>query len=133
MDENKISEAPTVGGATISPKESNAYTLIPRELQESSLTQPDVVRMIIVERDKLEIENNQLKVSLSERHSLSVDIAVLREKLKTFTAFEIISVGTISIGSLIAGAGLSPLSYIKIGLGLALIVTGLVAKIIKIR
>lgn len=90
-------------GASIAPKQGVAYSQISRILSEKAIKDPDVVRMIINERDNLQIENTELKEWQNNNSGIATENAVLKERFKTNTAFEILSTGTIAIGSTIIG------------------------------
>lgn len=124
--------AKTKEGATISPKPNSAYDLISRNLTEQDLKNPAVVRMIINERDRLQIENTQMKNLQEKCYIAETRSKVLEEKMKTFTAFEILSTGTIGAGFLFAGVAFNPFNWIYLFIGILLVIVGIVAKTIKI-
>lgn len=120
-------------GASISTKADSAYDLISPVLTEKALKNIDVVRMIINERHKLLAENTELKEYRDNFFSSEREKVVLNEKLKTFNAFDVLSIGTITVGSLLAGSSLNPMNSTLFSIGILFIIVGVVAKVIKAK
>lgn len=118
-------------GSSASQKQNKAYASIPRELKEKDLTSPPVVRLILNDWDRLTYEVSQNEKWEGLYHEISNDYTRLKEKYKTKAAFEIISIGTITFGSIMAGFGFSPYNQAYIIMGACLIVVGIGAKIIQ--
>jgi len=105
-----------------------------RELTEEELGSPGVQKMLLDEVDRLDGIEGDLK-SVSEKcQATETKLAVANEKLKTSGAFDIISIGTIAIGSLLFGAVFSmednqELFWIIIVISLILVAAGIGAKV----
>lgn len=132
MDKKTNAETKQKAGATITPKQNAAYDQIPRYLAEKDLKNTAVVKMIINDRDRLQAENTEMKTLQGKYSEANTQVEVLKEKMKSFTALEILSTAAVASGSLMAGAGINPYNGNYILWGAILIIAGIMAKTIKI-
>ena len=131
--ENEAKLEPEKEGATITPKQDVAYSEILRNLSEADLKSLAVVKLIINERDRLLTENSDLKNMNQKYHDSDKENGILKNKLTTFTAFDVISTVTIAIGTLLAGYAYNPFNQLILFSGIVLIIIGIGAKTIKIK
>ena len=120
-------------GPSVSAKADSAYDLISPNLTEKALKNVDVVRMIINERHRLLADNNELKEYRDRFFACDRANGILEERQKTYTAFEVLSTGTIAVGSLLAGLAFNPFQPGLLAVGVLFIIVGVVAKGIKIK
>ena len=135
------------GSGLPTSKEKQAFQNITRELSDDDLTNPAVGKLLLDERDRLEIENDELKKRLENEndklsnyrekfHEADKKVAVLQEKNKTHLATEIISAVCFTIGAVLIGYApvlwkSQPSGWIALALGSILIIGGIVAKVVK--
>ena len=113
------------------PKGKQAFQNINRKLSDDDLTNPAVGKFLLNEKDRLEIENDELKDYQDRFYETDKKVAVLQEKNKTNLATEITSVGCIAMGGVLLGHGMSEPSGWIIGCGALVFIIGIVAKAVK--
>jgi hypothetical protein len=107
-----------------------------RELNEDELDTSGVQKMLLDELDRLESAELDLKSTSEKYHEANTKLAVATEKLKTHNAFDIMSTGTVAVGSLLFGAAFNwqndtTLFWILSVLGIFLVIVGVIAKVIR--
>ncbi|NDW02417.1 hypothetical protein [Salipiger sp. PrR002] len=107
-----------------------------RELTDEELGSSGVQKMLLDDLDRLEGAEIDLKSTLDKFHQANTSLQVANDRLKTHNAFEILSTGTIAIGSVLIGAAFNwkddnILLWLMIILGVALIIIGVVAKRVR--
>lgn len=117
-------------------KRRRSFGNVRRELTEEELDSSGVQKMLLDELDRLESAEIDLKSTSEKFHSANTKLEVAKERLKTHNAFEIISTGTIAVGSLLFGAAFNwkddnTLFWILILSGLLLVAVGIIAKVIR--
>ncbi len=117
-------------------KPRRSFGKVRRELTEEELDTSGVQKMLLDEVDRLEGVEIDLKSTSERFHGANTQLEVAKEKLKTHNSFEIISTGTVAVGSLLFGAAFnwkddSTLFWILICLGCMLIVIGIAAKVLR--
>lgn len=119
------------------PKARKALARLKRELSDEDLANPGVQKMLVAELDRMEEENSDLSTFRTKYFDTDKRVAVLDEKLKTWTAMEIISTGCIAVGA----AALvyapeawkcQPDGWIAVVFGAIVTVVGIVAKAIRL-
>tara|TARA_Y100001947_G_C10297199_1_gene285488 strand:+ start:611 stop:1048 length:438 start_codon:yes stop_codon:yes gene_type:complete len=113
-----------------------SFGKVRRELSEDELGSPGVQKMLLDELERLDGIEEKLNSVSTEHQTTSESLAVAEQKLKTHTAFDVISVGTVAAGSILIGAainfvGSAPAFWIPLVVGIVLIVVGVVAKVIR--
>lgn len=122
------------GHAPQSKKRRRSFGKVRRELSDEELDTSGVQKMLLDEVDRLEGAEIDLKSTLEKFHDATTQLEVAKEKLKTHNSFDLISTGTVAVGSLLFGAAFnwkndSALFWILIILGVVLIVIGIAAKV----
>jgi hypothetical protein len=119
------------------PKSRKALARVQRELSQEDLASPGVQKMLIEELDRAEEENIELKVFQEKFHSADKDLAVSKQKIKGWTAMEIVSTGCIAAGA--AAFAYAPEAaktqyggWIAVGFGGVLTAIGIAAKAIRL-
>jgi hypothetical protein len=107
-----------------------------RELSEDELSSSGVQKMLLDELDRMNGAEGELKVVAGKYYEASTKLAVSSEKLKTHNGFDVISTGTIAVGSLLFGAAFSikdnaTMLATLIGLSIVLVIIGIVAKVMR--
>lgn len=119
------------GSAPPMPKGKQAFQNVNRELSDDDLTNPAVGKVLLNEKDRLEIENDELGDYQDRFYEADKKVAVLKEKNKRHLATEITSVGCIAMGGVLLGHGMSEPSGWIIGCGALVFIIGIVAKAVK--
>jgi alpha-galactosidase len=117
-------------------KGRQALRKLTREISDDDLTNPAVYRLLLDDVDRLETENVELKQIRGDFYGADKRVAVLEEKQKSHTAFEIISGGCLTVGAAILGYApvlwaSQPSGVMAILLGSILITAGILAKAVK--
>jgi hypothetical protein len=81
------------------PKSRKALSRLQRELSHEDLATPGVQKMLIEELERAEDELSDAKFFRDKFHLADKDLAVTKEKLKGWTAMEIISTASIAVGA----------------------------------
>jgi hypothetical protein len=114
----KIETTEVVAGATLtlqstivatSTGKRQAFRDIRRQLQDADLSSPGVQKLLLDELDQSESECELLQAYVERFHEADKRAAVLEEKLKASTAFDILF--SVGIGLGCAIMGLSPLFW----------------------
>ncbi len=111
------------------------YSKLKREISEDDLKHPAVQRLLLNEIDSLESKNDALNKFKVSFYQIDKDNAILKEKLKTHSAIEILYGFSLTIGS--ALLGLSSLiwdsgkGWTLILIGGILLIGGLISKFAK--
>ena len=119
------------------PKSRKALARVQRELSQEDLATPGVQKMLIEELERAEEENNELKMFRDKFYTSDKELAVTKQKLKGWTAMEIISTACIAAGAA-AFAYAPEASMTKYGgwvaaaFGFVLTGIGIIAKAIRI-
>ena len=82
---------------------TSPYTNIKRELSEDELKSPAVQKLLLNEHDKLEGRLSELEGFVERYYNSDKLRAILEEKLKTTTAFEILYSFSLTAGSALMG------------------------------
>ena len=117
-------------------KGQSAFQNIDRELSEDDLINPAVAKLLLGEKDRLEIENAELRNYQEKFYETDKMVAVLKEKSQTNLATEIISVVLFTVGAAMLGYAPAlwesqPSGWIALVLGAVLIIGGIFAKAVK--
>ena len=128
-------------------KGPQAFQNFERGFSEDDPTNLAVMKLLLDDKDRLEIENSELKDQLElknaelsnyqERfHEADKKVAVLEEKSKKDLATEIISVVLFTVGAAMIGYAPNiwqsqPSGWIALVLGAVLIIAGILAKAVK--
>jgi len=114
------------------PKSRRALSRLKRELSDDELSSTGVQKLLLENLLVAEDDNERLKSALEKYQEVHTENAVLKEKLLIHTAAELISDGTLIVGSLALGAVPSvwnhPAGWVFISGGAILIVIGSIAK-----
>lgn len=118
------------------PKARSALSRLKRELSDEELGQPGVQKLLLDYLFRAEEENATLRSIREKYHEADKENGILREKLKTGNAMDLISIGTLTIGGVVLGSATSvwasqPTGWIALLVGVALIVLGIVAKAVR--
>ena len=118
-------------------KGRKAFSKLRRELSDEELKSPAVQRLLIDDIERLEKENGKLSHFQDIYHDADKQAAILKEKLKTHIAVEIIFGVCLTIGAALIGFSPSlwdpskPHGWASIALGVVLIVGGIASKVVK--
>lgn len=117
-------------------KSRPALAGLTRGLSDEDLKSPGAQKLLLDSLVRVEEENAALRRFQEKFHESDKNNAVLEERLKTRIAFEIISTGTLAIGSAALGYARSLTStptggYWALGFGLFLVSIGIWAKVIR--
>lgn len=118
-------------------KGRKAFSKLRRELSDEELSSPAVQRLLIDDIERLEKENGKLIDYQDLFHEADKTSAILKEKLKTNIAQDIIFGVCLTIGAAIIGLAPSlwapdkPHSSIAIATGIILIIGGIASKVVK--
>jgi hypothetical protein len=113
-----------------------SFGKVRRDLTEDELGSSGVQKMMLDELDRMDQSEIELK-SVSEKYYVDkAALAVAQEKLKTHNAFDVLSTGSVAIGSLLFGAAFSfregdTQFWIGISLSIVLIIIGVFAKVMR--
>ena len=113
---------------------TNPYTNIKRELSEDELKSPAVQKLLLNEHDKLEQRISELEGFVERFYNSDKLRAILEEKLKTTTAFEILYSFCLTAGSALIGiSGIfwDKKGYLLLIIGFVFILGGIISKIVK--
>lgn len=141
-DDDETEEPRGTGGGSAGrhapqPKKSRqSFGKVRRELTEEELDSSGVQKMLLDEVDRLEGAEFELKSTSEKFHRANTQLEVANQRLREHRASEIISTGTVSIGSILFGAAFNwkddnTLFGLLVFVGLALIVIGVVAKVVR--
>lgn len=103
---------------------------ISRELRDEDLASPVAQKMMLDELERLEAECEKGKSHQADFHRADKECAVLREKLKSNKAVEVVILACSTLGGI--ALGFSTTTNWQVGaLGAILVVAGIVSKTIK--
>jgi hypothetical protein len=119
-----------------STKTHRVFSRLKRELSDDELSSPGVQKLLLDYLAQADVEISTLKSFRDRFHEADKKNGVLEEKLKTSTAYEVVSIGSLSVGA--AAVGYSPSLWfstlhggpIALTFGAVLILVGIVAKVI---
>lgn len=126
-----VPEDTKAGSGLSASKGKQAFENINRKLSDDDLTNPVVGKFLLNEKDRLEIENDELKDYQDRFYEADKKVAVLEEKNKTNLATEILSGVCFTIGGVLLGHGMSEPSGWIIGCGALVFIIGIAAKAVK--
>ena len=138
-DEEETEEPQGDGGSDGAPKSKGrrqSFGKVRRELTEDELGSSGVQKMMLDELDRMDGAEAELK-TISQKYSESQSsLAVATEKLKTHHAFDVLSTGTVAVGTLTFGAAFSSGDNIKlfwtlIAISIMLVCVGIAAKVLR--
>jgi hypothetical protein len=106
-------ESPTSGPVRPSetPRETpptgrrQAFRDLRRQLTDEELRNPGVMKLVLDEFEKAEIDNEILRAYVDRFYQADKRAAVLEEKLKTATALEVFFAVGLAVGAMIVGLG----------------------------
>lgn len=142
-DEDDDTEEPqstnVVGMVSSSPqvkKSRRSFGKLRRELTQTELEASGVQKMLLDEVERLEAAEIDLKLTSEKFHEANTKHLVAEEKLKTHNAFDIISTGTVAVGSLLFGAAFNwkndtMLFTVCLAISAVLMIIGIVAKLVR--
>ena len=115
---------------------SPALRKIQRAVSEEALANPEAMRFLVNENDRLEIENIELKNYQKMFYEADKKVAVLQEKSKTDLATEIYSGVLFTVGAAMLGYAPAlwksqPLGWMVLVFGAVMIIGGIIAKVVK--
>jgi hypothetical protein len=129
VEESRVSAIATTG-------KRQAFRDIRRELQEQELSSPGVQKLLLEELENADARCEILEAYVERFHEADKRAAVLEEKLRTQTAFDILFVVVVGLGCAIVG--LTPLFWdttskgpITLVVGLLLVAGATGARIVK--
>jgi len=118
------------------PKSHSALSRLQRELTDDELTSPGARKLLLDRLERAEEENAGLRSFRDKYYEADKRNGVLDEKLKTNTAAEIVSLGSLAVGA--AAMGYSPAVWnsqptglICLLFGALLTAVGIWAKVIR--
>ncbi|MGD9493612.1 MAG: hypothetical protein AB7V36_09695 [Bacteroidales bacterium] len=112
---------------------ANPYTNIKRELSEEELKSPAVQKLLLNDHDKFEQRIAELEGYVERFHTSDKYRAILEEKLKTSTGFEVLYSFCLTAGSALAGiSGIfwENKGYLLLIIGFIFILGGIISKIV---
>lgn len=116
-------------------KGRRSFRLARRELTDEELAGSGVTKMMLDELDRLETDCFALKGVSDQYHQADKQVGILQEKLKQRTAFDILTSGSLAVGSALTGFApnlwnTNPFATAFIAaFGIILTVVGVVAKV----
>ena len=130
------SAAESEAGAPQSKGRRRSFRQVRRELNEDELGSSGVQKMLLDELERMDGAENELKSVKMKYFEAEKSLAVTSEKLKTHHAFDLLSTGTVAIGSLVFGGALSlentdRLFWILVVVSLILVAIGIIAKVVR--
>lgn len=81
------------------PKSRKALAGVQRELSQEDLASPGVQKMLIEELERAEEENIELRAFREKFHGADKELGIAKQKIKGWTAMEILSTGCIAVGA----------------------------------
>jgi hypothetical protein len=135
-----IPEPPDESGAQpveeATPKARRSLSRIKRELSDEELSTSGVQKMLIDEVERLDDENRALQRYRDRYYVTETQAAVLKEKLQSNTAIEVIinaafAVGAAALGYVPAVWSTQPTGWITLIFGGCLIAAGILAKVAR--
>ena len=131
--QNSTPEDPGDGQGLVPRKGRQAFRKITRELSDEDLKNPAVQRILLDEIEKLEYEKDFLNQYRDQFHEADKHVEVLKEKIRTVRAIEILSgvcftFGAGAIGYAPALWQSQPLGYIAFTFGVLLVLCGVIAQ-----
>jgi len=137
-DRESVDQEPPEPGAglQIAPKGTQFLKKGYRDLDEAEMLTPTAVRFMLAEIDRLHAEATELKPFRDRSYALETRVAILEEKTKSSRAFEVLSGACLTVGAAMVGYSrylwdTAPNGYVALGLGIALMVGGFVARLVK--
>ncbi len=114
-----------------------SFQKLPQDITPEDLASAGYHKMVIVELNRLDDVEVEFKSVTKEYHEANTSLSVMNERLKTHNAFEVISTGSIAIGSALFGAAFSfkedtsTFFWILVILSLMLVLVGAIAKVMR--
>ena len=113
-----------------------SFEKVRRNLTDEELLSTGVQKMMLDELDRLEGGEAELRSTAKSLSETTTALAVANEKLKQRHAFDVLSTGTVAVGSLIFGAAFSindnnKLFGILIVFSVVLVGVGIAAKVVR--
>ncbi len=105
-DERKQIDEEQKGGGNLEGSTlllKDPFSKIPRELSEEELSHPGIVRYLLTQLDELKDVKRCLETAKDKFHEKDKQCAVLEEKDKSNTSFEILCSFAIAVGPLLLG------------------------------
>jgi hypothetical protein len=138
-DEDETEEPQGEGQIDGTPKSKGrrqSFGKVRRELTEDELGSSGVQKMMLDELDRMDGAETELKSISQKYYDTQSSLAVAKEKLKTHHAFDVLSTGTVAVGSLIFGAAFSTgqndkLFWTLVVISGVLVVVGIAAKVLR--
>ena len=137
-DQIDIAPEDTDEGLPISySKGRRAFSKLRRELSDEELASPAVQRLLLDEIERLEKENNIMSGYQDSYYEADKSSAVLKEKLKTNIAHDIIFGVCLCVGAVLIGFAPSlwapdkPHGWNVVAIGSVLIIGGIASKVVK--
>jgi hypothetical protein len=118
------------------PKTRRALARLKRELSDEELSHPGVQKLLLDTIERTEEENVALRSFRERYHESDKQYEVLKEKLKTHTALDVISMGCMALGGTALGYARSlwasqPAGLIALISGAGLFAMGITAKVVR--
>lgn len=125
-----------IDGTPKSKGRRQSFGKVRRELTEDELGSSGVQKMMLDELDRMDGAETELKTISQKYYDTQSSLAVAEEKLKTHHAFDVLSTGTVAIGSLIFGAAFSTgqndkLFWTLVVISVVLVIVGIAAKVLR--
>lgn len=119
------------------PKGRKALARLKRELTEDEASQPGVHKMIVEELERVEGENRELRGFRDKFHEVDKRVAILETERGRSIAWEVLSTGSISVGSVMVGFASSvwssqPIGWQVLACGSVLLVIGIVSRCVRL-
>jgi hypothetical protein len=105
-----------------------AFKAIARQLSQTDLSNPGVQKMLLEDLDRAEAQLEILEGFRDRFHEANTRAAVLREKLQTETALELLATSCFCLGGAAIGSNKGGLILV---LGIGLILGAVAAKIVR--
>ena len=106
------------------PKRANALSGIRRDLTDEELSTAGARKLLIDRLDQLEAQVVELKGYRDQFHAADREVAVLTQKIKGYTAHEVVYGVALAVGSVLVS--LSPIAWEKQPLGWLSLLAGIV-------
>ena len=107
-----------------------------RELSDDELASPATQRMLLDEIERLDADNDDLRVFREKFHAADRKVGVMEERFKTRISMEVVHIACVTVNGEAAGFGASnwtvqPSATLAVVFGGVLILAGVIAKAVK--
>jgi hypothetical protein len=136
VDENQPDEVGSEPIAAELPKSHRALSRLKRELTDDELGSSGVQKMLLELLQRAEDDNADLTPFREKYHLTDKQNGVLNEKLKSRTAADVVSMGSLAVGAAALGYAPSvwasqPTGWIALAFGILLTLVGIAARVAR--